>query len=70
MDQYLREPFGAAVIAAGATIAYIYGKSKMNNEGKVKNSDFFKPAFLVALLVYFIVSQGQGSHETISREPF
>jgi hypothetical protein len=70
MDQYLREPFGAAVIAAGVTIAYIYGKAKMNNEGKVKNSDFFKPAFLVALLVYFIVSQGQGSHETISREPF
>lgn len=70
MDQYLREPFGAAVIAGGATIAYIYAKAKMNNEGKVKNSDFFKPAFLVALLVYFIVSQGQGSHENISREPF
>lgn len=70
MDQYLREPFGAAVIAAGATIAYIYAKAKMNNEGKVKNSDLFKPAFLVALLVYFIVSQGQGSHEPISREPF
>lgn len=70
MDQYLREPFGAAVIAAGTTIAYIYAKAKMNNEGTIKNSDFFKPAFLVALLVYFIVSQGQGSQETISREPF
>ena len=70
MDQYLREPFGAAVIAAGVTIAYIYGKAKMNNEGKVKNSDYFKNAFLVGILVYFIVSQGQGSHEPIMKEPF
>jgi len=70
MEQYLREPFSAAVIAAGVTIAYVYGKAKMNNEGAVKNSEFFKPAFLVALLVYFIVSQGQGAQETISREPF
>lgn len=70
MESYLREPFGAAVFAAGATIAYVYGKAKMNNEGPTKNSDLFKPAFLVALLVYFIVSQISGSHETMSKEPF
>lgn len=60
----------AAVIAAIATMAYVYAKSKMNNEGKVKNSEYFKPAFLVGLLVYFIVSQGQSSHEAPTKEPF
>lgn len=70
MEQYLREPFGAAVFAAGATIAYMYAKARMNNEGKLKNSEMFKPAFLVALLVYFIVSQISESHEAISKEPY
>lgn len=60
MEQYLREPGSAAVIAAGITIAYIYLKAKMNGGEKLKNSEFAKPAFLVGLLVYFIVSQGQG----------
>ena len=70
MDQYLREPASAAVIAAAVTVAYVYIKSRMNNEGPIKNSEYFKPAFLVALLVYFIVSQGQGSHEPPLKEPF
>mgnify|MGYP003347304725 CR=1 FL=1 len=70
MDQYAREPFSAAVMAAAATIAYLYAKARMNNEGPVKNSEVMKPAFLVALLVYFIVSQGKGSHEAMSHEPF
>ena len=70
MEQYCRDPASAAVIAAVATIGYIYIKAKMNNEGKLKNSEFAKPAILVALLVYFIVGQGQGSHEAMSQEPF
>ena len=70
MDQYLREPMSAAVIAAIATMAYVYIKAKMNNEGKVKNSEYFKPAFLVGLLVCFIVNQGQTSHEAPTKEPF
>ena len=70
MDQYCRDPTSAAIIGAGATVAYIYAKSRLNNEGKLKNSEYFKPAFLVALLVYFIVSQGQGSHEAMIHEPF
>lgn len=70
MDQYCREPMSAAVIAAAATMAYVFAKARMNNEGKLKNSDFFKPAFMVGLLVYFIVSQGRASHEPMSREPF
>ena len=70
MDQYCREPLSAAVIAAAIVAAYIFGKSKMNNEGKLKNSDYFKPAFLVGILVYFIVSQGQGDSGPVLREPF
>jgi hypothetical protein len=70
MEQYFKEPSSAAVIAGVATVAYVFIRGKMNGETKVKNSDFIKPAFLVALLVYFIVSQGQGVHEQIMREPF
>jgi len=70
MDQYFREPFSAAVIAAAIVIGYVYIKSKMNNEEKLKNSDYFKPAFLVALLVYFIVHQGQGDSGPILKEPY
>ncbi len=70
MEHYFKEPFSAAVIAAAITVGYIFAKAKMNNEGKLKNSDYFKNAFLVGLLVYFIVSQGQGSHEPIMKEPF
>ena len=70
MDQYFREPMSAAAIAAVAVGAYVFIKAKMNNEGKLKNSDYFKPAFLVAILVYFIVSQGQGDSGPIMKEPF
>ena len=70
MDQYFREPFSAAVISAAVVAAYVFVKGKMNNEGKTQNSDYFKPAFLVALLVYFIVSQGQGDSGPVMKEPF
>lgn len=70
LDQYCREPFSAAVIAAAMAVAYVFIKSRMNNEEKLKNSDYFKPAFLVGLLVYFIVSQGQGDSGPVLKEPF
>jgi uncharacterized membrane protein len=70
MDQYFREPMSAAVIAAALAVVYVYLKSKLNNEEKLKNSDFFKPAFLVGVLVYFIVSQGQGDSGPVLKEPF
>ena len=70
MDQYFREPFSAAAIAAVVVVVYVYAKSRMNNEGKVKNSEYFKPAFLVGILVYFIVSQGQGDSGPVLKEPF
>lgn len=70
MEQYFQEPTSAAIIAAAVTMGYVFIRSKMNGDGKIKNSDYFKPAFLVGLLVYFIVSQGQGSHGQVSKEPF
>jgi hypothetical protein len=70
MDQYFREPFSASIIAIGAVVAYVFIRARMNNEEKLKNSDYFKPAFLVGLLVYFIVSQGQGDSGPVLREPF
>lgn len=71
MEQYLREPSSAAVIAAAITMAYIYGKTRMNGGGKIKNSEMVKPAFLVGILVYFIVSQGQGySQDAHIKAPF
>jgi len=70
MEKYFQEPSSAAVIAAALVIAYIYISAKMNGDEKIKNSDYFKPAFLVALLVFMIVSQGQGSHGSVSKEPF
>lgn len=70
MEQYFQEPTSAAVIAAAVTIGYVFIRSKMNGEQKIKNSEYFKPAFLVGLLVYFIVSQGQGSHGSVSKEPY
>jgi hypothetical protein len=69
MDHYFRNPMSAAAIAAGATVVYIHVKSSMNKE-KLPNSAYFKPAFLVGLLVYIIVQQGNASHESISSEPF
>lgn len=51
-------------------MGYIFIRAKMNGDEKIKNSDYFKPAFLVGLLVFFIVSQGQGSHGSVSKEPF
>jgi len=70
IGEYIREPLGAAAFAILAVIAYIYIKAKMNNEPKPQTSQYIKPAFLVGLLVYFIVSSGAGKREKISSEPF
>ena len=70
IGEYIRDPFGAAVFAALATAGYIYVKAKMNKEDKLQISQYVKPAILVALLVYFIVSNGSGTREKLSTEPF
>jgi hypothetical protein len=42
----------------------------MNGKKNVPNSEYAKPAFLVGVLVYMIVSQGSGQRESMSTEPF
>jgi|TARA_B110000305_G_C18833799_1_gene356971 hypothetical protein len=70
MDEYLREPGSAAIIAAGITAMYIHGKARLNDEGSLTTSSYAKPAALIGILVYFIVSNGLGKRETISTDPF
>ena len=70
MDEYFRDPGSAAIIAAGLTALYIHGKARLNDEGTLSTSAYAKPAALVAILVYFIISNGLGKRETISTDPF
>ena len=70
MDQILREPLNAAIAAACITVGYVYIKNKMNGGEPIKNSEYFKPAFLVAILVYFLMNKTHGTHEARMTEPF
>tara|TARA_Y100000389_G_scaffold136687_1_gene134247 strand:- start:12991 stop:13200 length:210 start_codon:yes stop_codon:yes gene_type:complete len=69
MEQ-LRNPTWAAAFAGVITALYIIGKARLNNEGSPTTSAYIKPAALVAILVYFIVSNGIGRLEPISTTPF
>lgn len=66
----LRDPLGAAVVAGLITAGYIHAKAKMNNEGNLELNKYTKPAFLNAIMVYFIIAGGVGKREVISAEPF
>lgn len=70
LDEYLRDPAWAAIIAGLITALYIHGKARLNNEGTLSTSAYAKPAALVAILVYFIVSNGVGKRETILTDSF
>jgi len=70
LSEQLRDPFTAALIAAGITASYIHGKAYLNNEGKLELHKYTKPAMLNAILVFLIVSNGIGQRETISSDPF
>ena len=70
MDHYFRDPMSAGAIAAVATMAYIHIRASLNNEKALPNSAYFKPAFLVGVLVYIIVHQGNAHQETISSTPY
>ena len=67
MEQ-LRDPTWAAVTAGVVTALYIHGKARLNNEGTPPTSAYAKPAALVAILVYFIVSNGIGKREAINTD--
>jgi len=70
ISEQLKEPFGAAVFAGAVTALYIHMKAKLNNEPTPQTSAYTKPAILVAVLVYYIVSSGVAAKETISSDPF
>ena len=70
MDHHFRDPFTAALIGGVATMAYIHVRASLNNEKALPNSAYFKPAFLVGVLVYVIVRQGNAHQETIMTTPF
>lgn len=70
MDVYCRDPVSAAALAGAAVLGYIYCTAKMNNNTKLKNSAYFKPAFLVAILVFLIVQQGQGDTGAVLTTPY
>jgi hypothetical protein len=66
MENYMKNPFYAAMFAGAMTAGGVYFTKGAN----LKNSEYTKPALFVALLVYFIVYYGNGQYETISKEPF
>lgn len=66
----LKDPLYAAGFAGCVTVGYIHVKARMNNEPKLKPSQYCKPAILVGMLVYFIVQSGVAARETISTEPY
>ena len=70
LSETLRDPMGAAMVAAGLTAAYIYLKQQLNNEPQKELNAYLKPAVLNAVMVYFIRDQGISQREMISTEPF
>lgn len=65
MHEYLRKPWSAALIAGLVTIAYMHFKFTLNNQKNVSNHEYIKPAFLVGVLVYFIIHLGNSESEPI-----
>jgi|APCry1669192319_1035405.scaffolds.fasta_scaffold152191_2 hypothetical protein len=65
----LKDPMWAAIFAAAVTALYVHVKNQMNGGPKLQMNAYAKPAALVAILVYFIVSCGS-TREKISTEPF
>ncbi len=59
MRELLRQPAYAAAFAVFMTVAFIHIKLKIQGVESAKNSVYFKPAFMIAVLVYGIVHFGQ-----------
>ena len=69
MEEYFKDPFSAAIIAALIVSAWIhYTQRDGKNELPVKT--YTKPAAQVAILVFFIVHKGQNRREQIMTAPF
>jgi len=69
-SEYLKDPAWAALFAAAVTIAYIHFKAHINNSPPPRTSEFMKPASLVSLLVFFIISNGVSTKDAILTDPF
>ena len=65
MYEYLRTPWSAALIAAAVTAGYMHFKFNLNGQKNVSNHEYIKPAFLVGVLVYFIIHLGNTESEPI-----
>lgn len=66
MQEKLREPFPAAIVAFAVTIAFLVIRSKLKNEPPQPNHVFVKPALFVAIVVYGIVYVGQTQSEPLA----
>lgn len=67
MYQYCRQPVPAGIIAALTTYIYLTLRTRINGEER-PNKYFMKPAFLVGVLVFFIVRTGQSEAEPIIKD--
>jgi hypothetical protein len=68
MHKYLRQPIPSAVVAAIATYIYLMLRTRLNGQEKKPNNYYIKPAFLVGVLVFFIVKLGQSEPEPIIKD--
>lgn len=59
MRELLRQPFFAAVFAFVVTSLFIHIKLQIEDKVAEKNSVYFRPAIMNAILVYGIVHFGQ-----------
>lgn len=66
MDLDLSNPVVAAGVAGAAVAVYVH----VTSDSKRPLSAYMKPATLVAILVFFISSNGMAKSESISKEPF
>ena len=70
-EEYLRDPMWAALFAAAVTTGYMMLKNHINNDTSQKPTSYYaKPSALVALLMYFVITQVTSTKEPILTEPF
>ena len=66
----LRDPLFAACVAACITGVWVYVHSAKAPDQPLKSSVYMRPAALVGILVYAIISLGIGAKEEISNDKF
>ena len=69
MEEYFKDPFSAAIIAALIVSAWIH-YTQRDGKKELPVKTYTKPAAQVAILVFFIVHMGQNRREQIMTAPF